>query len=180
MNTFEELYLKRYQRQTDTWNKLLQHITEIVGASGSTHKLTNSETSKILQIVNELARLDERGVSSTSDAVTQLYSRLDLYLESLGMSNTQITHFLNEIFGEEHRHIPKIKKPRPKKNHPEEERMHIPDFDEVNSSLYVPVNTYSLDLSEEQYQKIQAYADKHFGGNISEMFKSILTEEGII
>jgi len=176
MSIYEDLILKKYQPQTDTWNKILDYVTAKYGG-GHGHRLTNNETSKILIMLKELERLKKIGMSTGSHISTQLIIKLDAYLDSISLSSTQITHLLREIVEDK-----KIKRPTLAKKRREykKEEISANRLSNVQTMENNSTGTCIVDFSEEEYLKLKNYADSHYGGSISRVLKIVLDEKGII
>jgi len=180
MNTFEDIILKKYQARTNAWNKILDYVTDTYGG-GHGHRLNNNETSRILIIIQELERLQKLGMSADSHILTEVLIKLDTYLDNIGLSSTQITHLLKEIIGND-----KIKRPNSKKNisavtsNVKDEWEKLTDDEKIDVRSNEPVTSYTVDLTEKEYLRLNKYADTNYDGNVLLMIKSILIEKGVI
>jgi len=92
---------------------------------------------------------------------------------------------LKEIIGNE-----KIKRPHNKKKssvvtpnfeaNKKDEWEKLSDNEKVDIISNEPLTSYTVDLTEEEYLKLNEYANANYDGNVLLMIKSILTEKGVI
>ena len=184
MSTFDDVMLRKYQSRTNSWNRILDYVTDTYGG-GHGHRLTNNETSRILIITKELERLEKLGMSTDSHISTEVLLKLDTYLDNIGLSSTQITHLLKKILEND-----EIKRPTNKKNssattstfkeNRKDDWEKLSDDEKIDLRSNEPATSYTVDLTEDEYRKLNEYADTNYDGNVLLMIKSILIEKGVI